>query len=320
MKILAIESSCDEFSVSIMINGKIFSNIISSQIDDHAKYGGVIPELASRLHVKNFHWVLSKALKESDVKLEEIDQIAYTSNPGLIGSLIIGKLVAQTIASYLNKPIMDLNHIQGHIYAANIDEKFDYPVLALVVSGGHTQIQYIKEPLNFEIIGTTQDDAVGECYDKVARVLGLEYPGGPKIDELAQIGNSSKYTLPIPKQDGSLDFSFSGLKTASLNLINKLKLNNQEININDFCASFQKTAIASLINKLEKAIIKYNPKTLTVVGGVSANKSLRIDFFSIGKKYNINKLILPNLSYCTDNAAMIAELCNQYLMKKINIK
>ncbi|AHI52444.1 tRNA (adenosine(37)-N6)-threonylcarbamoyltransferase complex transferase subunit TsaD [Spiroplasma culicicola] len=314
MKILAIESSCDEFSVAIMVEGQIKANIISSQINEHTKYGGVIPELASRLHVKNFSWVLQEALKEAQVGLEEIEQIAYTARPGLIGSLIIGKLVAQTLALYLNIPIMDLDHVQGHIYGANIDEKFKYPVMALVVSGGHTQIQYLKSSLDFQVIGTTQDDAIGECYDKVARALGMGYPGGPKIDELAQQGDENAYALPLVKNDDTYDFSFSGLKTASLNLINKLKQNNEEINLENFCSSFQKTAIDCLFLKLEKALKNYPVETLTVAGGVSANKNLRKRIFSISSMYNIDRLVIPNMAYCTDNAAMIAELCNEYII------
>ncbi|ALD66000.1 tRNA (adenosine(37)-N6)-threonylcarbamoyltransferase complex transferase subunit TsaD [Spiroplasma cantharicola] len=315
MRILAIESSCDEFSISIMDKGKVLSNVISSQIKEHSEFGGVIPELASRLHVENFHWVLLDSLQQSNSQLEDIDYISYTSNPGLIGSLIIGKLVAQTISTYLKKPLLDMNHIEGHIYGANIEQKFQYPVLALVVSGGHTQIQLLKESLSFELIGTTQDDAVGECYDKVARVLGFNYPGGPVIDKLAQNGNDKKYKLPISKNDDSYDFSFSGLKTASLNLINKLNQNNEEIIIEDFCASFQKTAIDTLMIKFEKAIKEFKPNTITVVGGVSANQSIRSIFYKVGEKYNIKKVIIPDLKYCTDNAAMIAELTNEYLVK-----
>ncbi|AHB35934.1 tRNA (adenosine(37)-N6)-threonylcarbamoyltransferase complex transferase subunit TsaD [Spiroplasma apis] len=316
MIILAVESSCDEFSVSIMVDGTIKSNIISSQIKDHSVYGGVVPELASRLHVKNFSWVVKEAIKEAKIKIDDINYIAYTAKPGLIGSLIIGKLVAQTIALYLNKPILGLDHIQGHIYGANIEEKFTFPVLALVVSGGHTQIQYLKSPLNFEIIGTTQDDAIGECYDKVARALGLGYPGGPIIDQIAANGDPDFYKLPLIKNDKTLDFSYSGLKTASLNLLNKLKQNNEPLNLENFCASFQKAAIDALIIKLESAIKAYKPTTLTVAGGVSANKMLRKRIISIGSLYNIHRLILPKLEYCTDNAAMIAELCKEYLANK----
>ncbi|QBQ07314.1 N6-L-threonylcarbamoyladenine synthase [Spiroplasma gladiatoris] len=315
MTILAIESSCDEFSVAIMIDNKIKANIISSQIKDHSQYGGVIPELASRLHVKNFSIVIKEALLKANISLDKVEQIAYTARPGLIGSLIIGKLVAQTLALYLNVPIMDLNHIEGHIYGASIEEEFIYPVLALVVSGGHTQIIHLKEALSFEILGTTQDDAVGECYDKVARALGLGYPGGPKIDNNAQNGNENFYILPVVKKDDSFDFSFSGLKTASLNLINKLKISNKEINVNDFCASFQKCAIENLMIKFEKAIKIIKPRTITLAGGVSSNKLLRKKIFSIASMYNISRTIVPQLQYCTDNAAMIANLCREYLIK-----
>ncbi|WP_339021034.1 tRNA (adenosine(37)-N6)-threonylcarbamoyltransferase complex transferase subunit TsaD [Spiroplasma endosymbiont of Atherix ibis] len=315
MKILAIESSCDEFSISIMNNGKILSNVISSQIEEHSKFGGVLPELASRLHVENFHWVLNKSLYQSKVKLKDIDYISYTSNPGLIGSLIIGKLVAQTLAIYLNRPLMKMNHIQGHIYAANIEEKMLYPVLALVISGGHTQIQLLEKTLDFKVIGSTQDDAVGECYDKVARVLGLKYPGGPKIDKLAQKGDSTKYILPISKNDDTYDFSFSGLKTASLNLISKLNQKQEELIVEDFCASFQKTVLDTLMLKFEKAVKEFKPKSITVVGGVSANTAIRNKFCEIGNKYNISKIIIPKIEYCTDNAAMIAELTNEFLTK-----
>ncbi|QEH61333.1 DNA-binding/iron metalloprotein/AP endonuclease [Spiroplasma chinense] len=318
MTILAIESSCDEFSVAIMVDGQIKANIISSQIEDHTIYGGVIPELASRLHVKNFGWVLSAAIQESQITFEQIDCIAYTANPGLIGSLIVGKLVAETLALYLNVPLMPLNHIQGHIYGANIEEKFEYPLLALVVSGGHTQIQYLEKPLDFKIIGTTQDDAIGECYDKVARSLGLGYPGGPKIDKFAQNGDENKYALPFPKNDSSYDFSYSGLKTASLNLINKLKQNGEEINISDFCASFQKTAVDTVISKLERAIKEFKPKSITVAGGVSANNLIRKKLNELGSMYNIDRIVIPNIKYCTDNAAMMAELCNEYLKIKQN--
>lgn len=315
MKILAIESSCDEFSVAINIDGTIKANIISSQIEEHIQFGGVIPEFAARLHVKNFAWVLQEALLTANIKIEEITMIAYTAKPGLIGSLIVGKLVAQTLALYLNVPLMPLDHIQGHIYAANIEQKFTYPLMSLVVSGGHTQIQLVSEPLKFEILGTTQDDAVGECYDKVARALGLTYPGGPKIDMLAPEGDATQFKLPLSLQDDSYNFSFSGLKTACLNWINKYKQNNQEINLADFCASFQATAIKSLMLKLEKAVINYQPKTLSVAGGVSANKQLRQEIKLLANKYQLT-VAIPSLKYCTDNAAMMAELAYENILRR----
>ncbi|WP_026389566.1 tRNA (adenosine(37)-N6)-threonylcarbamoyltransferase complex transferase subunit TsaD [[Acholeplasma] multilocale] len=308
MKILAIESSCDEFSISIIDDGKILTNVISSQIAQHKEFGGVVPELAARLHLQNMNWVIDEALDESKVLIDEIDYVAYTEKPGLIGSLIVGKTVAETIALYIDKPLLPLHHIEGHIYGASIEHEFIYPVLAMVVSGGHTQIELVNSPLDFEIIGATGDDAIGECYDKVARVLGLSYPGGPVIDKLAQTGNPDAYKLPMPRDDGSYEFSYSGLKTASVNLIHNLKQKNEEINLEDFAASFQKVAIGVVEHKLEKAIQQYKPNTLTVAGGVSANSEMRKVISRLGQKYNIENTFVPKMEYCADNAAMIAKL------------
>ncbi|WP_434325744.1 tRNA (adenosine(37)-N6)-threonylcarbamoyltransferase complex transferase subunit TsaD [Mycoplasma leachii] len=316
MKILAIESSCDEFSISIIDNNKILTNIISSQIKDHQIFGGVVPELAARLHVQNFNWVLKAALSQANLDVEEIDYIAYTKSPGLIGSLIVGKLVAETISLYINKPILALDHIQGHIFGASIENEFIYPVLAMVVSGGHTQIEIINSANDFKIIGSTRDDAIGECYDKVARVLGLSYPGGPILDKLALKGNKDFYSLPVLKDDNSYDFSYSGLKTACINLIHNLKQKNQEINLEDFAASFQYTATNIIEKKLEKAIKEFYPKTLTVAGGVSANSEIRKIVLKLGQKYNIKNTFVPKMSYCTDNAAMIAKLAYEKILLK----
>ncbi|AEM68977.1 tRNA (adenosine(37)-N6)-threonylcarbamoyltransferase complex transferase subunit TsaD [Mycoplasma putrefaciens] len=316
MKILAIESSCDEFSVSIIDNHQILTNIISSQIKDHQVFGGVVPELAARLHVQNLNWVLQAALKQANLEIEQIDYLAYTEKPGLIGSLIIGKLVAETISLYINKPILALDHIQGHIYGASIDHEFIYPVLAMVVSGGHTQIMLVNSANDFQVIGSTTDDAIGECYDKVARVLGLAYPGGPIIDKLAQQGNKNAYQLPIAKNDHSYDFSYSGLKTACINLIHNLKQKNQTINLKDFAASFQFAATSIVEKKLERAILEFKPKTLTVAGGVSANSQIRKIVLDLGKKHNIKNTFVPKISYCTDNAAMIAKLAYEKLLNK----
>ncbi|AJM71661.1 tRNA (adenosine(37)-N6)-threonylcarbamoyltransferase complex transferase subunit TsaD [Mycoplasma yeatsii] len=318
MKILAIESSCDEFSISIIDNGKILTNIISSQIKNHQEFGGVVPELAARLHVQNLNWVLEAAIKEANINIDEIDYVSYTQKPGLIGSLIIGKLVAETISLYINKPILALDHIQGHIYGASIEHEFVYPVLAMVVSGGHTQIELVNSPFDFQIIGSTSDDAIGECYDKVARVLGLSYPGGPVLDKLAIKGNKNAYNLPIAKNDNSYDFSYSGLKTACINLIHNLKQKNQKINLEDFAASFQHAATSIIEKKLEKAIIEFKPKTLTVAGGVSANSQVRKIILELGEKYNIKNTFVPKMSYCTDNAAMMAKLAYEKLINKQN--
>ncbi|ATG97622.1 tRNA (adenosine(37)-N6)-threonylcarbamoyltransferase complex transferase subunit TsaD [Mesoplasma lactucae] len=309
MKILAIESSCDEFAIAIMDDGKLLCNVISSQIDQHKEYGGVVPELAARLHLQNSGWVLREALEQSKINIEDIDMVAYTAKPGLIGSLIIGKVVAETIAMYINKPLVPLDHIEGHIYGAAIDHNFEYPVLAMVVSGGHTQIEIVNSPMDFKIIGATEDDAIGECYDKVARVMGLEYPGGPLIDKLAQTGNPERYKLPLAKNDDSYDFSYSGLKTATINLIHNAEQKGEEINKNDLAASFQKSAIEIIKIKLNRAIEQYRPKTLTVAGGVSANSLMRKTILELGKDHNIKNTIIPEMSYCTDNGAMIAKLC-----------
>lgn len=315
MIILAIESSCDEFSIAIGKNNKIIANIISSQINEHSQFGGVVPELASRLHLENFHWVLEKALLKAKVSINEITHIAYTNEPGLIGSLIIGRLVAQTLANFLKIPLIPLNHIHGHIYGASIEQTFKFPLLSLVASGGHTQIILSKKHLDFNIIGSTQDDAIGECYDKVSRVLGLGYPGGPILDKLAQKGDSKAYKLPISKQDNTYDFSYSGLKTASINLIRNLGQKNQKVDINNFCASFQFTAIETLISKFERAIKNYSPKCLVLAGGVSANSELRKKMLLLGEKYKI-KVCLPKMEYCTDNAAMIAALAYETIRKE----
>ncbi|WP_339022906.1 tRNA (adenosine(37)-N6)-threonylcarbamoyltransferase complex transferase subunit TsaD [Spiroplasma endosymbiont of Crioceris asparagi] len=309
MNILAIESSCDEFSVAILKNEKIVANIISSQIKDHKKFGGVVPELASRLHVENFYWVLETALLESKTKIEELDCIAYTAKPGLIGSLIVGKIVAETLANYLNIKLYPLDHLEGHIYSSLIETKVQFPALALITSGGHTELYLMKKDLDFCLLGSTQDDAVGECYDKVARKLNLEYPGGPKIDMLSKQSKEEKYMLPTPKDKEKYDFSFSGIKTASINLINKL---GAEIDTKSFALTFQKTCINYILNKVKLAIKEYPEiKSLLLGGGTSANSLLREEIKKLENK-NL-KVYVPKMEYCTDNAAMIARLCLSYL-------
>jgi len=308
MKILAIESSCDEFAISINEDGRVLSNVISSQILEHKKFGGVVPELAARLHFENASGVLIDSLKVSGVNLDELDYIVYTKEPGLIGSLIMGKIVAETLGLYLGKPVIGLDHIQGHIFGASINHQFIYPVLALVVSGGHTQIELVNSPLEFQILGATSDDAIGECYDKVARVLGFAYPGGPLIDQAAQKCLYPTYKLPLPKNDETYDFSYSGLKTAAINLIHNATQKQEVIDVDDFAASFQLAATKTATQKLERAIQQYHPKTLTVAGGVSANSQIRKDILELGQKYQIENTIIPDLQYCTDNGAMIGKL------------
>ena len=303
--ILGIESSCDETSCSIVANGrKEIATIISSQIDIHKEYGGVVPEIASREHVKNITIVIEECLKKANMSMEDIDAIAITYGPGLIGSLLIGLEAAKTLSFIYNKPLVPVHHIAGHIYANSLEKEMKFPLLALIVSGGHTELVIMEDHYKFKKLGGTLDDAIGECYDKVARVIGLEYPGGPKVDKLASIGKST-YNLPIPLNDDSYNFSFSGLKSAVINLNHKLEQRGEKINKEDLAASFQKVAISSIINKTKKAIENYNIKNLIVAGGVAANKGLRSEVYKLGEELNID-ITIPNMKYCTDNAAMIA--------------
>ena len=301
--IFAIESSCDETAIAI-INEKreLLANIVSSQIDTHRLYGGVVPEIASRLHVENIGVVIEQALSTAKIDLNDIDAFAVTRGPGLVGSLHVGLQAAKTLSLAYHKPLIGVHHIAGHIYANALVDEIEYPCLALVVSGGHTELVYMKEPMAFELLGTTYDDAIGEAYDKVARVLGLPYPGGPAIDRLAKSGQLT-YDLPIPLQDGSLNFSFSGLKSAVINLVNRAKMKHEEIRSADLAASFQTVAIRSLVEKTQLAYEKYQPKHIVVAGGVAANSYLRKE---MTKTFTDVKLTIPPLWCCTDNAAMIA--------------
>lgn len=313
MTILAIETSCDETSVAVIQNQKVLSNIISSQISLHKKYGGVVPELAARAHSENIGYVLDLALQEAKIKLEVIDYVAYTSTPGLISCLHVGKVVAQTIATYLKKPLVPCNHLFGHIYASLIENQWQFPVLGLLVSGGHTQLLYLPTAhLQFQILGQTLDDAVGECFDKVARMIGLSYPGGPEIDQLAKKGQDT-YSLPLPKNDQTLDFSFSGLKSAAAKIIAQ---EGEKLNVLNFSCSLEKTIVKILIIKLELAIKQYQPKTVVLAGGVSANSGLRKHFFALKEKYPKINFIAPSLEYCTDNAAMIGILASYQIKEK----
>lgn len=302
--ILAIETSCDETSIAIVKNGReVISNIVSSQISTHELFGGVVPEIASRMHIENITIVLKQALDSSGLTMDDIDAIAVTYGPGLIGSLLVGLQAAKTLSFIYNKPLVPVHHIAGHIYANNIEKKMQFPLLALVVSGGHTELVLMKEDYSFEYIGGTLDDAVGECYDKVARVIGLKYPGGPKLDVLAHKGKDS-YNLPIPLDDESFDFSFSGLKSAVINLKHNEEQRGKTINNEDLAASFQNRVIKILTKKTMKALKKYNVNNLIIAGGVSANKGIREEFEKLCQQENIN-LSIPDLKYCTDNAAMI---------------
>lgn len=303
--ILGIESSCDETSCSIVKNGRIdIGTSISTQISIHKNYGGVVPEIASREHVKNITFVIEECLEKAQMKIEDVDAIAITYGPGLIGSLLIGLEAAKTLSFIYNKPLIPVHHIAGHIYANSLEKEMKFPLLALVVSGGHTELVLMKDHYKFEKLGGTLDDAIGECYDKVARVLGLEYPGGPKVDKLAHMGKPT-YKLPIPMNDDSYNFSFSGLKSAVINLNHNLKQRNEQLNKEDLATSFQNVAITEIINKTRKAIKEENIKTLIVAGGVAANQGLREEVTKLGKELGVD-VTIPSMKYCTDNATMIA--------------
>ena len=302
--IFAIESSCDETACSIVKNGhEIISSVVLSQIDIHTNYGGVVPEIASRNHVRNITIVIEECLKKANMTINDVDAIAVTYGPGLIGSLLVGLEAAKTLSFVYNKPLVPVHHIAGHIYASNLVSEIKYPALALVISGGHTELVYLKEEYTFEVLGRTLDDAVGECYDKVARVIGVGYPGGPIIDKMAKVGKP-RYTLPLPLNDNSYNFSFSGLKSAVINLVHNETQRGNVIRKNDLACSFQTNVIDILTKKTMKALKEYDVKNLIVAGGVSANKGLREKLSELCYENNIH-LTVPELKYCTDNAAMI---------------
>lgn len=304
MKILAIESSCDETSVSIIEDGiNEIVTIISSQIEIHKLYGGVVPEIASRSHIENITVVIEEALNKSNLKMSDIDAFAVTYGPGLIGSLLVGMQAAKTLAYIYNKPLIPVHHIAGHIYANNLVKRLEFPLISLVVSGGHTELVLMEKDYSFKKIGGTLDDAVGEAYDKVARILDLPYPGGPKLDKLAHTG-SDTYNLPLPLDDNSYNFSFSGIKSAVINLVHNETQRGNSINRENLACSFQERVVEILSKKTMKALKEYNVSNLIIAGGVSANLGLREKFEDLCKKNNI-KLTVPEIKYCTDNAAMI---------------
>ena len=303
--ILGIESSCDETSVSIVKNGtEEIATSTSTQIDIHKDFGGVVPEIASRHHVKNVTMVLEDCFDKANMTMDEIDAIAITYGPGLIGSLLIGLETAKTLAFIHNKPLIPVHHIAGHIYANSLVKELKFPLLALVVSGGHTEIIEMTDHYKFNKLGGTLDDAIGECYDKVARVIGLEYPGGPKIDKLAKEGQPT-YKLPVPLKDDSYNFSFSGLKSAVINLAHNEEQRGNKLNEADLATSFQKVAIESITTKIRKAIVEKNIKTVIVAGGVAANQGLRTAMQEVAEELKVD-LSIPPMKYCTDNATMIA--------------
>lgn len=298
---LGIESSCDETSVSVVKNGReVLSNVINSQIEIHKKFGGVVPEIASRNHVEAISAVTKEALDKANITFDDIDVIACTYGPGLVGALLVGVAYAKALSYALQKPLIGVNHIEGHIAANYITHKeLKPPFLCMVISGGHTHLVHVKDYTEFEILGKTRDDAVGEAFDKVARVIGLSYPGGPKIDKLAKDGQPN-ITLPHTYFD-NLDFSFSGIKTAILNLYHK----NPDINKEDLCASFEKTVSEMLITNTKKAIEILKIDKVALAGGVSANIHIRNNYEKLAKECNLD-VYYPDLVLCTDNAAMIA--------------
>ncbi|HHX93645.1 MAG TPA: tRNA (adenosine(37)-N6)-threonylcarbamoyltransferase complex transferase subunit TsaD [Tenericutes bacterium] len=305
MNIMAIETSCDETSVAIVRDGyEVLSNVVLSQIDIHKKYGGVVPEIASRHHVNNITIVIDEALKKANLKKDDIDAVAVTYGPGLKSALLVGVEAAKAISYVLEIPLIPVHHLAGHIYANRLVETLKFPLIALVVSGGHTELVLMKEDYSFKIVGETFDDAVGECYDKVARVLNVGYPGGPVIDKLAQSGVPT-YELPLPLNDDSLNYSFSGLKSAVINLAHNLEQRKEAIISENLAASFQKVVVEVLVDKTIRAAKKYNAKQILLAGGVAANKSLRETLILEAEKLDQVEVLIPPISYCTDNAAMI---------------
>jgi N6-L-threonylcarbamoyladenine synthase len=313
--ILAIETSCDETAVAIVKNGReLLANVVASQIDSHKRFGGVVPEIASRHHVEQMTVVLQQAMEDAEITYQDISAIAVTEGPGLVGALLVGVNAAKALALAHNIPLVPVHHIAGHIYANRLLEKMEFPLLALVVSGGHTELVYMKEHGSFEVVGETRDDAAGEAYDKVARTLNLPYPGGPHIDQLAQVGIP---VLDLPRawlEPDSYDFSFSGLKSAVINTLHNANQRGEEIKPEDLAASFQASVIEVLVEKTAKAAQEYNVKQVLVAGGVAANKGLRAALEARFNETGI-PLSIPPLSLCTDNAAMIAAAGSIYYKK-----
>ena len=304
---LAVETSCDETSAAVLKDGReILSNIISTQIDEHKKFGGVVPEVASRKHVENVNMVIQEALDQADIQLKDIDHIGVTYGPGLVGALLVGLSAAKAFAYALRIPLVGVNHIEGHICANYIDHKnLKPPFLCLVVSGGHSHLIHVEDYCTYEILGKTRDDAVGEAFDKVARALGLGYPGGPIIDKLAQKGDPKKINFPRSYlEEGSCDFSFSGLKSAVLNYLNAEKQRGNDIIVEDVAASFQQAVIEVLVHKTLESASAKGAGTIVLAGGVAANSGLREQLEAEGAKMGL-KVKYPSIILCTDNAAMI---------------
>jgi len=311
MNVLGIESSCDETSVAVISNDKLTANLISSQ-DFHSKYGGVVPELSSRAHLQIVIPLVKDALKKSNLELKDIDLVTATAGPGLIGALLVGLTFGKGLSYSLEKPFVPVDHIEGHIFSGFLmNEKPEFPYLTLVVSGGHTLLILVKSFTEMKLLGSTIDDAAGEAFDKVSKMLGLPYPGGPQIQKCSMNGNPDKIEFPIAETKGEYDFSFSGLKTAVLRYVQK-KYSGDNLNrkipqqdINDIAASFQKAAVKALIKKTERAFQNFEINSVSLVGGVAANKNLRNSFTELCNKHK-KKFVIPDLQFCGDNGAMIA--------------
>lgn len=302
--ILGVETSCDETSIAIVKNGsEVVAITILTQMDTHAKFGGVVPEIASRMHTENITMVLEDTLNKAHMSVADVDAIAVTYKPGLLGSLLVGIEFAKVLSFIYNKPLIKVNHLIGHIYANAINNKLEFPLLALVVSGGHTELVIMKDDYDFQLLGSTLDDAIGEAYDKVARILNIPYPGGPGIEKLALQGKPT-YDLPKPVMDHTYNFSYSGLKSYIINLVHNETQRGNTIRQADLACSFQATAVDELVRKVDLALKNTGIKHIIVAGGVSANKYLRGEIKRIAEENNA-KLSIPEFIYCTDNAAMI---------------
>lgn len=309
--ILGIESSCDETAAAVVKNGReVLSNIISSQVPIHRKFGGVVPEIASRKHIENVLPVIDEALQQAKVDIKEIDGIAVTYGPGLVGALLVGLSAGKALAFALDKPLLGVNHLEGHVFANFlVDEELEPPFMALVVSGGHTALMKVKDYNNFELLGQTRDDAAGEAFDKIARVMGLQYPGGPEIELLAKGGNPTAIDFPRALLDKSYDFSFSGLKSSVINYLHTEKQSGREVNRADVAASFQAAIVDVLVKKSVHAMEASGLKKIVLAGGVSANKTLQAELGAAVEAIGV-KLVHPKPVLCTDNAVMIA--CRGY--------
>lgn len=310
IKILGIETSCDETSIAVVENGrKVISNIISSQIEIHKKFGGVVPEIASRNHIEAIDSILEQSLSEANLNINEIDAIAVTNSPGLVGALLVGVSFAKSLAYSINKPLIGINHIKAHIFANFINSDLKPPFIGVIISGGHTHILNVQDYNKISVLGKTRDDAAGEVYDKIARAIGLEYPGGPKIDNLAKNGNENAIKFPKANIE-KFDFSFSGLKSSVLNFINQSNMKNEFLNLEDLCASFQKNIVETIVEKTISVAKVENINKIAIAGGVASNSYLRKKFTEKCLKENFY-LSIPESIFCTDNAAMIAS-CGYY--------